>query len=74
MTEAITNLEFVKKRVYVMGGEMHGHSVDIEFVDGVVHTINGEEYSCVRTKTGQPLLVHKDMTVENLFTTTLSFF
>lgn len=74
MTEAISDIEFVENRVCVMGGEMHGHPLDIDFVDGVVHTINGEEYSCVLSKTGQPLLVHKDMTVENLLTTTLSFF
>jgi len=73
MNEENIKMDVVRTPILVMGGRMHGRTVDIEFAEGIVHVLDGEEYSCVRLCKGQPLLVHHDMNVENIVATTLSF-
>lgn len=59
--------------VRLAGGSLHGQTVDVDFVEGVVHVFDGERYVC-KTIQGERVLVYVSEVVYNYFLTTASFF
>jgi hypothetical protein len=59
-------------QVRVAGGSLHGETLEIDFVENVVHVIDGEQYVC-KTIYGERVLVYTTEVVHNYLMYKASF-
>jgi len=66
------NVVVSNDEVRVAGGSLHGQTLDIEFVENVVHVLEDEHYVC-KTIYGERVLVYMSEVVYDYFLSTASF-